>query len=323
MATTLFAHQIGARACATILDPDGSWSVLASVSDAIYIESDAEDILWIAASSSALHPRAILLSVMPAELPAVGTECFARGDCLCVGEDLAIGLADAEIWSPKLTVREGASTSAAARRIATAIDRTALRSSPQGLLARALFPHAPRGGRGSRSAVEHEFIATAFRAMESLCQASTGFGLPEQLQDAIELVGLGQGLTPSGDDLLGAFLYTLHVLDSPHGGFIGLDWELVDAWLQQAKLLTNKISFAILADHAHGDAAGPLQELLAAALDARFAGNLDPLVARVAGIGQSSGWDELIGVRCACSITAGMLDHGPVAVSIPSGQVET
>jgi hypothetical protein len=303
--------------------PDRSWSVLASVSGAIYIESDAGDILWIAATPNALHPRAILLPAMPVELPTIGTVCCMEADYLCVGEGLTIGLGDAEIWASGLPRREGVSTSEAVRRIATAIDQAALRSTPRGLLASVLFPHAPRGGRGSRNAMEQALFTTAGRAIESLRQASSGFDLPGQLQDAIGLVGLGQGLTPSGDDLLGGFLYTLRVLDSAHWRLIGLDWEAVDEWLQQGRLLTNKISYAILTDHAHGDAAGPLQELLAAALDARFAGSLDLLVAHVAGIGQSSGWDMLIGVHCACSVAACMLDRGPVAASIPSDGVET
>ncbi len=309
MATTLFAHQIGARASAMVLDPDRSWSVLASVSGAIYIESDAGDVLWFAAGSAALHPRAILLPVMPAELPAVGTECCLEADCLHVGVNLAIKLCDAEIWCPERIAGGGGSASEIARRITAAIDRTAMHSSPQGPLASALFPHAPRDGRGSRNAMQQELLTTASRAMESLCRASTGFALLERLQDAIELVGLGQGLTPSGDDLLGAFLYTLHALDSPPGGFIGLDWELVDAWLQQAFPLTNKISFAILADHAHGDAAASLHELLDAALDGQPLEYLVRAADRVSVIGQSSGWDMLAGVHYACAAVVRITPH--------------
>lgn len=309
MATTLFAHQIGAKANAMVLDPDRSWSVLASVSGAIYIESDAGDILWIAAGSAALHPRAILLPVMPAEQPTVGAECCLQDDCLHVGVNLVIRLCNAEIWCPELVAGDGESASEVARRITAAIDQAAMRSSPQGPLASALFPHASCGGRGSRNAMQQEFLTTASRAMESLCQASTGFSLLERLQDALELVGLGQGLTPSGDDLLGAFLYTLNVLDSPHGGFIGLDWELVDAWLQQACPLTNRISFAVLADHAHGDAVASLHELLDVALDGRPLEYLVRAAGRVSVIGQSSGWDMLAGVHYACAAVVRITPH--------------
>lgn len=313
MSTTLFARQIGARVHAAILELDRLWSVLASVSGAIYIESDVGEILWLAASPSALHPRAILLPIMPAELPTAGTECRLEDDRLHVGANLVIRFCDAELWSPELLVRDSVSASEAAGRIAAAIDRTALRSPPQGLLASLLFPHAPRGGRGSHNAMEREIVTAAGRAMESLRQAPTGFGLLEHLQDAIDLVGLGLGLTPSGDDLLGAFLYTLYVLDSAHWGLIGLEGEVVDAWLWRARALTNKISFAILADHAHGDAAVPLHELLNMALDGQSLECLVRAVGRVSVIGQSSGWDMLAGVHCACAVVERMGDSDSAA----------
>ena len=318
MATTLFARQIGAGACATILDPDRTWSVLASVSGAIYIESDTGEILWLAASQSALHPRAILLPSMPAELPPIGTECCLKDDCLHVGLNFVIRLYDAEIWFPELLVREGVSPSEATQRIVTALYQAALRSTPRGPLAIAVFSHAPTNSRASDRSVENGLVARAYRTIESLCQISVGLDLEERLRDAIGLVGLGHGLTPSGDDLLGAFLYTLHVLDSAYRGLVGVNWEVIDGWLQQARLLTNKISFTILADHAHGDAASPLHDLLNAALDGQSLECLIRAAGRVSVIGQSSGWDILVGVHCACSAFVRLMAHDSVRCISPS-----
>lgn len=321
MTTTTVARQIGARAHAAILEPDTSWSVLAPVTGAVYIESDAAEILWLAASRSALHSRAILLPHMPDRLPIVGTGCSASGNSLCVGEDLAIELRDAEIWASWSPGSDGASASEAVLRIAFAIDRAALRAAPRGPLAEAMFRPVPTDGGASAWPLAREVVSGASAAVEFLCRIPDGPDLPEKLRDADGLVGLGQGLTPSGDDLLGGFLYTLRMLDSAHRGLIGVDWKAVDAWLQAVRSSTNKISFTILTDHAHGEAAGPLQDLLAAALGARSAGSLLPLVARVAGIGQSSGWDMLVGVRCACSLAARILDRHCAAASISSDRV--
>ncbi len=309
MATTLFAHQIGTRACATIFDPDRMWSVLASVSGAIYIESDAGEILWLATSPSALHPRAILLPSMPAELPPIGTECCLEDDSLHVGVNLVIKLCDAELWSPKLLVQHGVSVSETAQRIVTALYQAALRSTPRGPLANAMFSHAPTHSGASGRSVEKRLVARAYRTIKSLCRISVGLDLQERLKDAIGLVGLGLGLTPSGDDLLGAFLYTIHVLDLTHREIVGLDREVIDAWLCQARALTNKISFAILADHAHGDAAAPLHEFLYAALDGHSLEYLVRAAGRVSIIGQSSGWDMLAGVRCACAVVERIVDY--------------
>ena len=308
VATTLSAHQIGATAYAAMFEFDRSWSVLASVSGAIYIESDAGEILWLAENLSALHQRAILLPGMPAKLPTAGTECHVRQDCLHVGVNLVIRFCDAELWCPKPRARDDGSASEAARQITAAIDQAAMRSPPKGLLASVLFPHATRGGRASRNAVEQEFVATASRAIESLRQASPGLNLLGRLQDAVGLVGLGHGLTPSGDDLLGGFLYTHHVLDSPYWRSLSLDGEGVDGWLRQVRLLTNKISFAILADLARGDAVAPFCEFLNEALAREPLERLVRLAGRVSAIGQSSGWDTLAGAHCACATVERTVD---------------
>lgn len=318
MTTTLFAHQIGATAYAAMLEFDRSWSVLASVSGAIYIESDAGEILWIAASSSALHPRAILLPVMPEELPTVGTECYLEDDCLYVGVNLVIRLCGAELWSPELLMREGVSASDTAQRILTAIYQAALRLTPRGPLANTMFSHVPTNSGAYSRSLEKGLVARACQTIESLCQISVGTDLQDRLGNAIGVVGLGQGLTPSGDDLLGAFLYTLHVLDSAYCGLAGVHWKGVDGWLQQARGLTNKISFTILADHAHGDAAAPLHDLLNAALDGQSLECLVRAVGRVSVIGQSSGWDMLAGVHCACSAFVRLMAHDSVHGISPS-----
>lgn len=314
--TTLFAHQIGATAYAAMLESDRSWSVLASVSGAIYIESDAGDILWIAASASALHPRAILLQVMPTEMPIAGTTCSLKGGCLHVGTNLVVRLRGAELWCPdRMRALNHEDAAAAVQRIVAAIDQAALRASPQGLLASVVFLHAPDSGRGSRNAVDQELVATASQAIEVLRQTATEFDLPRRLQDASQLVGLGRGLTPSGDDLLGGFLYALRALDSQDWKSRGLDWEGVDGWLSQVRLLTNKISFAILADLAHGDATAVLHEFLNAALNGESAECLVRAAGRVSGIGQSSGWDMLAGMHCACSVVEHMAEQDSTLVA--------
>lgn len=325
MTTIQFAQQIGATANSMIRDTSRSWSVLASVSGAIYIESDGGEILWIAASSSGLHPRAILLSIMPADLPAVGAECVLEDGGLHVGTNLVIGLREAERWLPSVIERANCGVSAveAARKILGAIHQAAAVQSPaQGLLA-TVRSHlgAPGESRISRNEVEQELFATASRGIDSLCQISTESGMLVRLQEAVELVGLGQGLTPSGDDLLGGFLYTHRMLDSSDWRSLISDTLGVHEWLQQARPLTNKISFSILADYLRGDAASPLHEFLNAAVDGQSAEDLLPAACRVAGIGCSSGWDLLAGVACACAAIVRVANDDPAREHPPTSGV--
>jgi uncharacterized protein DUF2877 len=107
-------------------------------------------------------------------------------------------------------------------------------------------------------------------------------------------------LTPSGDDLLGGFLYTHRMLNSSEWRSLVSDTSDVDEWLQRARPLTNKISFSILADYLRGDAASPLHEFVNASLQEQSLEDLVTAARRVSVIGRSSGWDLLAGITCAC-----------------------
>jgi hypothetical protein len=97
------------------------------------------------------------------------------------------------------------------------------------------------------------------------------------LRGAAPLIGLGPGLTPSGDDLIGGYLIT-----RPN--------DEVAAWaMRHAPRRTNAISAA----HLH--AAAALQQGAAAFHDALAGGPLEPLLA----LGHSSGWDMLAGAVLA------------------------
>jgi len=96
------------------------------------------------------------------------------------------------------------------------------------------------------------------------------------LDAAAPLLGLGPGLTPSGDDFIGGFLIV-----SRH--------QRVAEWaLALAPRRTNKISAAHLAAAAAGEAAAALHNALGG-------GPLTPLLA----LGHSSGWDMLTGAIAA------------------------
>jgi hypothetical protein len=114
------------------------------------------------------------------------------------------------------------------------------------------------------------------------------------------LLGLGPGLTPSGDDFLGGALVALHLL--------GRD-ALCDAiWAALAPHIpasTNEISAAHLAAAAQGFGSAALHALL----DDVLAGRVDSLPARIAAlaaIGHTSGWDALVGAIIVLQATSAL-----------------
>lgn len=107
------------------------------------------------------------------------------------------------------------------------------------------------------------------------------------------LIGLGPGLTPSGDDALGGALIALRGC-----GCADLADRLAAWVLPRAKTATSDISRAHLAAAAAGEGAAALHDTLAAL--ARH--DEDGLVAglrRLDAIGHSSGWDALAGAVAA------------------------
>ena len=113
------------------------------------------------------------------------------------------------------------------------------------------------------------------------------------------LIGLGPGLTPSGDDLLGGAMIALHAL-----GRGDLATRLADWALPLAREGTGAISAAHLACAASGEGSAALHDFLATLLAADEAGIAEG-VAALAAVGHSSGWDMLAGATLACAAFSG------------------
>jgi Protein of unknown function (DUF2877) len=123
--------------------------------------------------------------------------------------------------------------------------------------------------------------------------AAGGEGAPDEA--AAMLIGLGPGLTPSGDDLLGGAMIALHATGRAAAA------SRLAAWaLPLAETRTGAISRAHLVCAAAGEGSASLHEVLAALLTGDVAA-LAEAVAALGAIGHSSGWDMLAGATLACA----------------------
>ena len=123
------------------------------------------------------------------------------------------------------------------------------------------------------------------------------------LLPAVRLLGLGSGLTPSGDDLLLGLLLAMSRIQLPGAGaalnprlnnFLPAFGNLV---VQAARDRTNSLSASLLACAAQGQA----DERLVAALDGLLCGALSPKACAdlLLDWGSSSGCDALVGMALA------------------------
>jgi hypothetical protein len=154
--------------------------------------------------------------------------------------------------------------------------------------ARARLPEEGLGGLiagSSTPLIEH--------ARASLGALERWLAGTEAAPEAEGLIGLGPGLTPSGDDYLGGMLVGLRAFGRARLA------ERLWHWLApRLNGRTSAISAAHLAAAAEGEAHEALHDCLETLLGAERADWSGPL-ARLAALGHCSGWDGLAGVLAA------------------------
>jgi hypothetical protein len=109
-----------------------------------------------------------------------------------------------------------------------------------------------------------------------------------------DLIGLGPGLTPSGDDLLCGALLTLHQLGES---------ETAKRLFRPSELELSRRTHAISAAHLKAAAAGMGSEKIHAVLNAVLSGRNSrcrELLEDVGNVGHTSGWDALAGMAIVC-----------------------
>src|ERR671936_1328628 len=142
-----------------------------------------------------------------------------------LGERIALDIASAQLWKP------------APLSLGVELDLRALQAAARG--------RVPREGLGCLVVDEHNSLSGhAQPALDAIERWLVGNALDEEAQT---LIGLGPGLTPSGDDYLGGVLIALHQLGR-QAQARGL-WR----WLEPRLPRTSAISGAHLAAAAAGE----------------------------------------------------------------------
>ena len=113
---------------------------------------------------------------------------------------------------------------------------------------------------------------------------------------ATRVLGLGPGLTPSGDDFVGGILFAL--AHAPRAGWAGAMPALRAHLRQAARRSTNVISAALLDDLIDGASYAPLHALLAA-LQEDAPAPIERACRSLLSVGATSGADMLAGLLLA------------------------
>jgi uncharacterized protein DUF2877 len=256
-------RAVGRRAHAALLATGGRLDAKPGVDVASYAFARGEAI-FVAHGDVTMHPRTVVLD---------GRERMSRSDCLDV--------AGVTPWEHGYLTCGTASI--ARLRCGCDAVRHALSQLPdaQGLATLLIggVPAFPLDGALPRARA----FAAAIDAGDVSAIRTT----------SLALLGLGPGLTPSGDDFVGAALFARRVL-MPSAREFSAESTLAADLIVAARQCTHPISAVLFADLVTGQSFAPLHRL-AAAFETGGDDEIAQAARAVAGIGHSSGFDMLAG----------------------------
>ncbi len=303
LGTPLYEVRMIGDAAFDLLSAGSSGTVLASVTGAIYLLCGRDELLWLAPQTSPMHRRCLRVS-SPLPSMEVGESFHFRDGCLVTRTGLILDFAGAPVWkTPVLSNGKTIPISHLGGLVQSAYHRLAAqKKSGWGVLIPAILQIA--GGQGEPEVPGNGFIlpGNVWPAVRGILLAGLARNFNPILPYAAGLVGLGTGLTPSGDDFLGGLLFASTILRCAYPEISYLQtWNYAN-FILGCKAQTNLISFALLKDHSQGHALEPFHRFA----NALLAGQLDQALSftsELAAVGHSTGWDVLAGFLVGMSFT--------------------
>lgn len=226
------------------------------------LSNEREEIISVVWPELGAGPFALVLAEKrPFSVITLDEEVNITPDCLTIGV-LHIDLADAILWEPRPNWQTIQQNRAIWPKIVPCLQTI-------------LTEHAP-----SETAV---FQPKLGAAQQELLAGLRQNNLEKIKMGASQLAGLGQGLTPTGDDFLVGAIIALWV----RGEYL----DVIELIVQTAVPRTTKLSAAWLCAAGRGELVAAWHEFFAGLVD----GGWETAVSNILQIGHSSGYDALTG----------------------------
>ena len=299
----------------------GRWgTVFAVFRRSCYLESVTGQVFCLADQGLGEGPLTLAVK-FPSEtmLRSLGiSECchlVTDGVDLVVGHELVLTTVETVIWEPDPVVST-APPDEILRRLEVLIDLVDPLIPSDGLAE--IIPHtAGIANAGSPGIVNMNAVAAL--AMPRLSRLSGGLtrSASEAIDQAVAgLVGLGPGLTPSGDDLLGGMLVALRAMQNTASLF---SVDALAGCVTRYAAATTRISAAMLEQSAQGYSSAAQHRLLRCLLGVDDRPDMLNAALDLIRTGHTSGWDALagilLGICCGLRIGRCQASPGPAAES--------
>ena len=300
------------------LSPGQCGKVLAAVNHATYLLTDAGDLVWLAPAQSPLHRRCIRVS-SPLPRSVNGSVFTVKGRSIELETGLILDFHVSKIWtSPAIAAGDIIDIRQVPDKLLALVDQFLAKKTPVGVgsFIRPILQTAIKQDSPASFQPEDILTRAAWPIVEEIVKACLSHDLPAVLRHAEALIGLGEGLTPSGDDFLGGLFFARFLLSSIYPTLDYLELDQLPGWIDAVESRTNLISFALLKDNAAGHALEPMNCLGLAFLTNQPVGRSSSAASDLIKVGHSTGWSLLTG------FLVGMLLVFPDDLCIPGPQYE-
>jgi hypothetical protein len=312
-------------------------TVIASFSRSCWLETPGGRVFAVADHQSgegpltvgAALPEGLALAELGIEQ---GTELVADGVDFGLGDRLILRMAGASIWCPASSGPR-ASNDEVARRLWALVNSVAVDAPVEGLAP--LIGHLGQLTYGDVLVPEDANLVARF-AMPSVVLLAKGVvhGNVDAMDQAVRgLIGLGPGLTPSGDDMLGGLMVALRTAlgpvsrnEGPLPGFsqssrVPIVGELSQSIIRHTTR-TNRISAALLEQAALGVGSAAQHQVVRCLLEFMPATGLETAVAKLVRWGHTSGWDSFTGILFGTILALRLVESiGPATGNVPRAGV--
>lgn len=266
--------------------------VLASTSRTLWLMTSGGRLFWLADAEAPMHRRCGWLDEGVPQM-AMDTPYAVHDDELVMGPRHAIGLGRPDVWHAPLPGRAapGEVIGSGVRGLISVLG--AVEQSGFALLLPRILSTVEAAVAPPGAEIRNAMLKRAEPLVLGIVQAGIAGQLGEMMSMADGLVGLGSGLTPSGDDFLGGLLFAIRALEKALPPVKSRSSVIS---IERYAGRTHLISLTLLDDLAKGHAIAPMHELVNGLISGESRDDFHCHTMDLIRVGHSTGWDLLTGL---------------------------
>ena len=279
--------------------------VIAAVTHATYLLTKEEELVWLGTAETPMHRRCMRLTSALPRL-AVGSAFEVMGQSIKFESGMKLDFQASQTWkSPAIPAGNFVERKLLPDKLQAFCDTFLSRKTPVGFgeLIQPVLQIAKNQGFSPGIVQENYLTLSAWPVVEKIVRACLSHDFIGILKQADELIGFGEGLTPSGDDFLGGLFYARYLLSRSYSQLNYLKFDNLPAWIDAFRSRTNQISFTLLKDNALGHAPDPLYRFGIILLSNQSIDRAVSAAAELITLGHSTGWDLLTGYLTGLLLT--------------------